>query len=568
MTELMEYLLSKRDPDGYFASGLSDSAISTAVALVALHLANPQAYAEPIAKARDWLLLHADADGVYGDSPESPANLTATFLATVALTRTGVPLERLQPARRFLESHLGGLDFPSVRKGLLAAYGNDLTFSVPLLALATAAGFFPNADTAWRAMPRFPFEAVLIPETLFKYLRLPVVSYAIPALIAIGLAQLAHSGQGLIPSVRAKARPKALRVLADKQPEDGGFLEAAPLTGFVALCLCAAGLADHPVAHRAIRFLLDTQRGNGAWPIDRDLRQWVTSLAITALSPRLDETERVRYRTLLADHQTRTLHPFTRSEPGGWAWTTHSGGVPDADDTPAALIALHALGESASPTVQAGLRWLLHLQNRDGGFPTFCKGWGKLPFDRSCPDLTAHAYKAFALYAPHLQAPLRQQVQRAMRRCVRFLQKVQRPDGAFLPLWFGDQRAADKYAPIYGSAVVLEHFAGEPFPFLDRARAYLLAHQHSSGGWGSADSEADYLCFTARCISALASYPDARTAIQRAARFIAPYVRHPETIPPEPIGLYFAHLWYSETLYAPIFLLHACDHLPFDLLRH
>lgn len=558
MTALIEYLLSRRDPDGFFASGLSDSAISTSVALVALHLADPRVYAEPIGKARDWLLANADAGGAYGDSPESPTNLTATFLAVVALTRAGVPSERLQSSRRFLEKHFGGLDFPSVRRGLLAAYGKDLTFSVPLLALATASGFFPDPEAAWRAMPRFPFEAALIPERWFKYLRLPVVSYAIPALIAIGLAQLAHAGRGVVARIRAKARGKALRVLEAKQPEDGGFLEAAPLTGFVAACLCAARLADHPVACRAVRFLLDTQRENGAWPIDRDLRQWVTSLALGALAPDLDEAERIRYRTALTGHQTRTVHPFTRSEPGGWAWTTHSGGVPDADDTPAALIALHALGEGASPSVQAGLRWLLHLQNGDGGLPTFCKGWGRLPFDRSCPDLTAHAYRAFALYAPLLENPLRRQVEAAMHRCVRFLRKVQRPDGSFLPLWFGDQHAADKSAPVYGTAVVLEHLAGASFPFLDRARAYLLSRQHASGGWGSADSDNDSICFTARCISALAPYPDARPALLRAARFVAPYVRHPENLPLEPIGLYFAHLWYSEALYAPIFLLRAC----------
>ena len=145
-----------------------------------------------------------------------------------------------------------------------------------------------------------------------------------------------------------------------------------------------------------------------------------------------------------------------------------------------------------------------------------------------------------------------------MRRCVRFLRKVQRPDGSFLPLWFGDQHAADKSAPVYGTAVVLEHLAGASFPFLDRARAYLLSRQHASGGWGSADSDNDSICFTARCISALAPYPDARPALQRAARFVAPYVRHPESLPLEPIGLYFAHLWYSEALYAPIFLLRAC----------
>src|SRR5262249_58268730 len=42
----------------------------------------------------------------------------------------------------------------------------------------------------------------------------------------------------------------------------------------------------------------------------------------------------------------------------------------------------------------AGLRWLGELQNRDGGWPTFCRGWGKLPFDRSGSDLTAHALRA------------------------------------------------------------------------------------------------------------------------------------------------------------------------------
>ena len=39
------------------------------------------------------------------------------------------------------------------------------------------------------------------------------------------------------------------------------------------------------------------------------------------------------------------------------------------------------------------LDWLIHLQNRDGGWPTFCRGWGALPFDRSGCDLTAHVLR-------------------------------------------------------------------------------------------------------------------------------------------------------------------------------
>ena len=42
---------------------------------------------------------------------------------------------------------------------------------------------------------------------------------------------------------------------------------------------------------------------------------------------------------LLRQQSTRE-HPFTHAAPGAWAWTPLSGGVPDADDTPGALVAL------------------------------------------------------------------------------------------------------------------------------------------------------------------------------------------------------------------------------------
>src|SRR4029079_14402375 len=38
--------------------------------------------------------------------------------------------------------------------------------------------------------------------------------------------------------------------------------------------------------------------------------------------------------------------------------------------------------------------WIRDLQNHDGGWPTFCRGWGHLPFDRSGSDLTAHNLRA------------------------------------------------------------------------------------------------------------------------------------------------------------------------------
>merc|ERR1712023_458599 len=102
--------------------------------------------------------------------------------------------------------------------------------------------------------------------------------------------------------------------------------------------------------------------------------------------------------------QNLDRHPFTGAKPGGWGWSDLSGAVPDADDTPGALLALRYWADYANPdgatlerirkAVRAGGNWLLSLQNRDGGWPTFCRGWGKLPFDRSGSDLTAHAMRA------------------------------------------------------------------------------------------------------------------------------------------------------------------------------
>ena len=100
---------------------------------------------------------------------------------------------------------------------------------------------------------------------------------------------------------------------------------------------------------------------------------------------------------------TPNVIPFTGAEPGGWGWSDLSGAVPDADDTPGALLALRYViveeSKDRSRVMRAKpewhqadaaawrIEWLLNLQNRDGGWPTFCRGWGTLPFDRSGSDL-------------------------------------------------------------------------------------------------------------------------------------------------------------------------------------
>ena len=143
-------------------------------------------------------------------------------------------------------------------------------------------------------------------------------------------------------------------------------------------------------------------RPDGCWPIDTNLATWVTTLSINALAHNpefrtiMPADERTKLREWLLGQQYRDEHPYTLADAGGWAWTDLPGGVPDADDTPGALLALRNLGDVDDRTrdaAAAGVRWLLGLQNADGGIPTFCRGWGKLPFDRSSPDLTGHTLR-------------------------------------------------------------------------------------------------------------------------------------------------------------------------------
>src|SRR5262249_18921532 len=94
-------------------------------------------------------------------------------------------------------------------------------------------------------------------------------------------------------------------------------------------------------------------------------------------------------------------HPYTGAKPGGWGWTHLPGSVPDADDTAGVMLARRSLipDYQGDEYCYSGLVWLLRLQNRDGGWPTFCRGWGLLPFDRSGADLTAHALRAFTSWS-------------------------------------------------------------------------------------------------------------------------------------------------------------------------
>lgn len=583
---------------------LSSSALSTATASMAFELAaraggeaeRAGRYAALAARARAWLARHANRDGGFGDTTGSPSNLSTTTLSWVALglaTENAACARAAADAEAWLARACGGTWTP---EGLAAAiekrYGADRTFSVPILMTCAIGGRLGPEREAWRRVRALPFEVAALSHRWFALAGLPMVSYALPALIAIGQARHFHrpSRNPVARGLRRLARRKTLAVLEAIQPGSGGYLEAAPLTSFVAMALLSMGRGEHPVVRRALQFLEDTVRSDGSWPIDTNLDTWLTSLSVGALAggggaaameaAGLDGRKRARTRAWLLDQQYRVEHPYTHAAPGGWAWTDLSGGVPDADDTPAALLALRALYDAdpdAEPervreAVAAGVRWLLDLQNRDGGIPTFCRGWGKLPFDRSTPELTAHALRAWEAWRTGVPVELAARIEQARARAIRFLLRTQRTDGAWVPLWFGNQHAPREENPLYGTARVLRAFAavraGEPALETRWRRAgcaamqWLLDAQAEDGGFGAVPCGTPSIEETALAVEALADprlggLPGAGEALERAVRqgaaWLAERTEGGTRFPAAPIGLYFARLWYSEELYPVIF---------------
>jgi squalene-hopene/tetraprenyl-beta-curcumene cyclase len=572
-------LLAERVPAGHWIGELSTSALSTATAVMALHLTNPFEHRERIDAGVQWLVEHQNADGGWGDTIKSLSNISTTMLVRAALKLTGAEKDyppTIEKVEEFLNLRTGRR--PEQRaEAIRQRYGKDRTFSVPILMSCALAGLVP-----WKEVPRLPFEAAALPQSWYRFARMPVVSYALPALIAIG--QCVHAKRGtwnpIAKLLRWLTKGRTLNVLRRIQPTSGGYLEATPLTSFVVMALSSIRrrrrAAEKEVIEGGVRFLVNSVRPDGSWPIDTNLATWVTTLSVNALAAAgdleaLDTREQIL--AWLLGQQYKTRHPYTGADPGGWAWTDLPGGVPDCDDTPGAMLALAELApggvtSTSSKDYQQCFGWGYYLQNSDGGWPTFCRGWGTLPFDRSGSDLTAHMVRALARYLSvwyseyqpnwlllrHENANID-----ACRRGFHYLSRHQRPDGSWLPLWFGNQHAKDDINPVYGTSRVLAAYRDlglQDSPECQRGVAYLVSVQNADGGWGGAKDCPSSVEETALAVEVLVDLSPGE-AVERGLLWLIEAVESGRFREPSPIGFYFAKLWYYEKLYPLIFTIAA-----------
>jgi squalene-hopene/tetraprenyl-beta-curcumene cyclase len=176
-------------------------------------------------------------------------------------------------------------------------------------------------------------------------------------------------------------------------------------------------------------------------------------------------------------------------EPGGWFFEYQNGFYPDVDDTAMVLMALartgQASGDKGRGATERGLRWLLALQNRDGGWAAFDRDINrevltKVPFadhnamlDPSCPDITARVLEALGYYGYGTDDP-------RVRRALAFLRATQEKSGCWIGRW-GVNSLNGTWQVLQG----LQRIGCDMRdPMVRRAVAWLEQVQQPGGGWG------------------------------------------------------------------------------------
>jgi squalene-hopene/tetraprenyl-beta-curcumene cyclase len=189
-------------------------------------------------------------------------------------------------------------------------------------------------------------------------------------------------------------------------------------------------------------------------------------------------------------------------EGGGWSFEYENSWYPDIDDTAAVLLALLKQDRNAAYDwrAQRAVRWIIGMQNRDGGWAAFDVDNDKLflnqiPFsdmdslcDPSSPDVTGRVLEAFGLLLEIIEShsqqafpsDLKSAIKNSCDRGVEYIRGSQEKQGS----WFG--RWGVNY--VYGTSNVLCGLARMRIPSSDpmviRGVEWLKSVQNGDGGWG------------------------------------------------------------------------------------
>jgi squalene-hopene/tetraprenyl-beta-curcumene cyclase len=518
-------LLARQQPDGHWVGELQgDTILESEYILLMAFLGREN---EPrVIKVARYLLEQQLENGGWTNYPGGPVDVSVSVKAYFALKLTGhsVDAPHMQRAREVIRSLGGAARCNSFTKFFLALlgqfpYGNCPAVPPEMMFLPRWAYVNIYAMSSWtrtivvpltifyayKPVRRLPpelgvAELFLQPPQTPLWPHPPTRRWLTWTNFFIGVDQALKWMERWSPRfVREASVKKAAQWMIDHFADSDGVGAIFPPIIFTIVSLRCLGYADDsPEMQWAIKQLedlvLEEDQTARVQPCMSPV--WDTALSLNALAMAGMPTQHravTRGARWLLDREIQRPGDWSIAnphlEPGGWCFEYRNGFYPDTDDTAMVLMALartsHAGTAQGHPAAERGLRWLLGMQNKDGGWAAFDRDIDheiltRIPFadhnamlDPSCPDITARVLEALGQFGYHVGHT---QVDRA----VRFIERSQDRRGCWIGRWGVNY--------VYGTWQVLVGLQAIDFnmsqPMVQRAVQWLKSVQQTCGGWG------------------------------------------------------------------------------------
>ena len=518
-----EHLLSLQAAEGYWLGELQADTTLESDYIFFLHVLG-QFDRVRVAKLANYIRRKQLADGGWNIYEDGPSELNATVKAYVALKLAGDSAEATHMVRARRRIHeLGGLELTNSYTRFYLAMGGALDWkyvpAIPPELMLLPHWFYLSvySVSSWtRAIvvpltilyalkPRWPMPAAAAIEELFRD-----PSHHIPAFdwdrrlvtwrnLFLALDRLFKFHEALPwKPLRKAALARARQWLLEHLERTEGLGAIYPAMVNSVFALRALGLpSDDPLAVREINHLrcLEIEDADTIRVQPCISPVWDTAIAMNSLQEAglpANHPGLVKAALWLLNRQVVGPGDWQvknkDAEPGGWAFEFRNDFYPDVDDTAFVLMALQQVDypnrDRLEQALRCGLRWLLSMQNQDGGWGAFDRDndhWvlTRVPFadhnamiDPSTEDVTSRVLECLGRFGWSASHP-------TIQHALKYLRKAQTPEGA----WYG--RWGVNY--IYGTSGVLrmlEVLGLEASRQAQQGAAWLCSVQNPDGGFG------------------------------------------------------------------------------------
>jgi squalene-hopene/tetraprenyl-beta-curcumene cyclase len=489
----LAWLASQQAPDGSFDGTCWLSVASTAQVVIVerrLGVLDPEDarlavrfFESMVRQDGSFPAYHGATFGTLADSAQVVA----------ALHACGVEPEH--PLRRRVQG------FVEARGGLRAV--DPLTLLFLALAGLVPADALPGATLAHLLVPGLDAWAGRTFQAYYSLL----LFYLLPG--------LTHGLRGGASRLDAMGARRVVGALRERQNPQGNWVGGQWITCLALACLHELGV---PVSDDAVQRGLAAVNGwkqrarDGLRVMPFDAAVWNAAVALRVLhsegAASLDLVARAHDYLLGAQCRIEAPRAWSNrssahATQGGWSFCVHNPLLSDTDTTAIVILALQPFVADAriAGAVELGERWLLEMQNDDGGFAAVARGqrgkgpgplfranppmpetaWQRAAFlarpplefvDHATADLTGRVLSALAARGLRAGAPL-------VDRAVAFI-AAQREGDAWFGRWTTNYIASGAFILQGLHAVGVSHRKSE----MRRAVAWLLRCQNRDGGFG------------------------------------------------------------------------------------